>query len=527
MRDVNLSTLLEDALEERGNTIAVIAKPTDGEDAVIRVANSPFARIMGWPAGGKSGMRISELRPLVQRAEDWASLISALRTLSSLSLDLMLRVNGREAWLGFNLTFKPKVGEDPALGILIGRDITEIRERRLRETETQHLLAAVFLRVSAAMAIVGGDGAILMANPACQRLIGYPPAEIVGLNVEALTAPEFADAARTVRARQLLDAGDYVMRMDTVTKTGTRVPLTLHSVLLRDARDRRLRVVTLIPDAAPNDCPVSGMRAGSRDAEGLRTKVVSEEPLESPATRPVRTPDWLDDEPPLSEADAKALLRRLRAGAGTDVRAVTGRDGVARPIVVIDFLPAVRGRLYDLAPSLPHETDLGTSFDLIRLDLAILELVAQNEEASILLPVSWPLLADADYRSLFDERLGRLKPNERAHLMVGVTGVPRSLGAKDWCHVMGRLRHQIGEAGLWLTHRDGDVEACRHAIISDWPLSLLVIDRTQGPPVDFEEYHSLIAAARRREISVLVRTTAEGDLRDWRNLGTTMFVAAA
>ncbi len=65
------------------------------------------------------------------------------------------------------------------------------------------------------------------------------------------------------------------------------------------------------------------------------------------------------------------------------------------------------------------------------------------------------------------------------------------------------------------------------AITSEWPLSLLVVDRTEGPPVLIEEYRSLIAAARRREIAVLVRTTARNDILDWRNLGATMFAAAA
>jgi PAS domain S-box-containing protein len=479
---------------------------------------------MGWQAGSMVGVRLAELRPLVQRPEDWTSLIGAVRSLSSLTLDLMLRVNCREAWLGFNLTFKTNAGEHTALGILIGRDITESRERNLRETESQRLLAAVFLHVSAAVAIVGGDGTILMANPACQRLLGYEPANITGLNVEALTPPEYAEAARAVRARQLRDAGDYIMRMDVVTKSGARVPLILHSVLLRDARDRRLRVVTLVPDPAPGDC--SDTESRTRQHE-LRTRPLAEGPLALPAIAPAKiAADRFDDELP-SVGNPNALLRHLRAGAGTDVRAVTGRDGVARPIVLIDFLPAVRGRLYDLPPSPPKETNLGTSFDLIRLDLAIRELAAQREEASVLVPVSWPLLADADYRPLFDGRLAKLEPNGRAHLMVGVTGVPRLLSARSWSDAVGRLRHQIGEAGLWLTSRDGELDAWRDAIISEWPLSLLVIDRTEGPAVAFEEYRGLIAAARRREISVLVRTTAEGDVREWRNLGATMFVAAS
>jgi hypothetical protein len=77
---------------------------------------------------------------------------------------------------------------------------------------------------------------------------------------------------------------------------------------------------------------------------------------------------------------------------------------------------------------------------------------------------------------------------------------------------MGPLQRQLGEIGLLLTYRDGDLRLVRNAITSEWPVSLLIIDRTEGPPLEFDDYLSLIATARRREIQVLVRTTAVDDI---------------
>jgi PAS domain S-box-containing protein len=501
--EMNLSMLLEDALTARGNTVAVIARPEAGETAAISIANAPFAHILGWPVDGAAGRRVADLRPLIEHSEHWDALIAALRALSPLTLDMKLRVAGREVWWGFNLTFQTARGETEAHGILIGRDITETRERAIRASEMQRLLASVFLRTSAAVTIVGGDGAILMANPAAQQLLGFGSSAMAGVNVETLTAPEFAEASRLARSRQLSDGEPYVMRIEAIAQDGRRVAVTLHSALLRDARDRRLRVVTLVPFAATPD------HSG--------TDIYSDDP------------DYQDDgdEEAASRSTAKALLRRLRGHAAADVRSVSGRDGVVRPLLLLDFVPHVRTRLFELGPTLRDEPDLGTTFDLLRLDLATRELAAQKREASVIVPISWTALADEESRLAVDRRLAKLRPDSQSRIQFVVSGIPRFLSRERWTKVVSVLQHQLGEVGLLFAHRDADIETLQDAITSGWPLSLLVIDRADGQAVELGEYRGLIATARRREMSVMVRTTAEVDIPEWRKIGATMFVTTS
>lgn len=59
----------------------------------------------GQVANSMTSVSPAELRPLIECQEDRDSLIKAVTTLSPLSLDLKLRVNGRQASLEFNLTF--------------------------------------------------------------------------------------------------------------------------------------------------------------------------------------------------------------------------------------------------------------------------------------------------------------------------------------------------------------------------------------------------------------------------------------
>lgn len=615
---MDLSTLLEEALAERGDVVMLLVRPHDGEDAVIQTGNAPLARLIGWPEDQVAGLHLAELRPLVERPEDWSTLIAAVRSLSALTLDLRLRVKSREVWLGFNLTFKSAGTGGDEYGILIGRDITAVRERNLRETESQRLLASVFLRIGAAVAIIDGDSTILMANPACHQLLEYRPGEMAGKNVEDLIAPESTEMVHAARTRQLAGAGDYVLRMALLAKGGTRVPVTLSSTLLRDARDRQLRVATVIPDSAPSD-PVhpeaqqqpgqlravslaafkaaygnewrlAGDRAmrlaeqilkrhldvadvlqrqndpgyliwfaGADEARNaavlaaatqeIRKRLLQDadnvvldrvSPIsigaEAIPVGPFRLPeiplagmddDFQDHERPPPERDPDSLMQYLRAGAVANVELVTGRDGVERPIVLVDFEPCVRGCLYHLAPSLWREPAVGIGFDVMRVDLAVQALGELHEATKVLAPVSWASVADPDCRSVLDRRLAQIGHGSRARVMLAVAGVLGLVGKQRWSDAVGSLRHYLGDVGLLLTHREGELAAMQNAITSEWPLSLLVVDRTEGPPVVIEGYRSLIAAARRREIAVLVRTTARNDIGAWRQLGATMFATAA
>jgi PAS domain S-box-containing protein len=465
------------------------------------------------------------------------------------------------------------------------------------------------------VAIIDGDSTILMANPACLQLLGYGPGEMTGKRVEDMIAPESIEAVHAARARQLGGSGDYTLRIALLANGGARVPVTLHSTLLRDAHDRKLRVATLIPDpvaraAVPVATPEATGQVQAVSLAALKAAYGKEWPLIAdramtlteqtlkrylspadvlrrrndhgcliwfagtdearnaavlagatreirqclmedfddvaldrrstvsiggkaiPAEAPANSLDLMDlefeaGERPPPERDPDALMQYLRAGAVANVEPVTGRDGVERPIVLVDFEPSVRHCLYHLAPSLSREADLGTGFDLIRLDLAVQALARQPGETKVLAPVSWAAMADPDCRPLLDRRLAQIERSSRSRIMFAISGVPRLVRKQRWSDAVGPLRGQLADVGLLLTHREGELEAMQNAITSEWPLSLLVIDRTEGPPVVIDEYRSLFVVARRREISVLVRTTARNDIVDWRKVGATMFAAAA
>ena len=140
------------------------------------------------------------------------------------------------------------------------------------ENETQRMLASVFHHLSVAVVIVRSNGKILMANLAFQEMLGYSGNALAELNVETLTSPEYTQAARGARARQLLDGASYEMRLEAIEKGGARIPI-LHSVLLKAWKGEQLRVVTVVSDATtrypPRRTPIASRCLREQCVAGL------------------------------------------------------------------------------------------------------------------------------------------------------------------------------------------------------------------------------------------------------------------
>lgn len=128
-------------------------------------------------------------------------------------------------------------------------DLTDARRQVMRETESQRLLASVFMRINTPVVVIRADGFILMANSAFQSLMGYDAKSLIGLNIDALLPPECTGAARAARSQQMLDGCSYQVEMEIIAKDGTRSHVTMNSALLHESQAKQSRVITLIPDA--------------------------------------------------------------------------------------------------------------------------------------------------------------------------------------------------------------------------------------------------------------------------------------
>ena len=127
-------------------------------------------------------------------------------------------------------------------------DLTAARREVLRQTQSQRLLASVFMGINTPVAVVRSDGFILITNLAFQGLIGYDSMSLAGLNIAAILPPDCKGLARAARTQQMLDGSCYTVQMEVVSKDGTRICVSMNSSLLKGNDAKQSRVVTLVRD---------------------------------------------------------------------------------------------------------------------------------------------------------------------------------------------------------------------------------------------------------------------------------------
>ena len=241
----SLQHLLFQALDRSDNFVLVLEHSGDPADGLIVAAtNDAFCRGSGFSAEDLIGRPFRDLAAQDADPATCAALEQAARAGRSLRSELLCgRRTGAPFWLGLHLM--PTDEGNPPCSVLLGRDITDSLRDRQQHAAIQGLLAKVFVSVRAAVSIVDERGAILMANPALDRLLHTRPGELIGRIGMDLIAPEQREAVLAARQRHVETAQDYALETVVQRLDGSRVAVHLASTIVERDDLKRFRILTL------------------------------------------------------------------------------------------------------------------------------------------------------------------------------------------------------------------------------------------------------------------------------------------
>jgi PAS domain S-box-containing protein len=209
---------------------------------------------------------------------------------------------------------------------------------------------------------VDQEGNIVFFNNKALELLGYTAEELVGMNIRKLYAPEILEAVEQ-GFREIKEAGQKLVESLFVTSDGTRIPVELRTLAIRDEDGTFVQTFTISRDIRKLKEQQDGMlNAGRLAAIGeLAAGVVHDigTPLASVSLSVSMLQQLIDDSPDLTAStreQSSGLLAMARESAES-IERVTSRlrdfsRGVKERYAPVDLFDCIHEALFTLGQRL-------------------------------------------------------------------------------------------------------------------------------------------------------------------------------
>src|SRR6476646_3137739 len=415
-RDITERKLAEQALRETAARLRALTETAvDGViliDArgVVLMFNSACEKLFGYSADEVIGENVKMLMPQPYRHEHDRYITNYRDTrdpkIIGIGREVIgLRKDGSTFPMDLSVGEARQDGESIFVGII--RDITErkLTEQALRETAAR--LRTLTETAVDGVILIDARGAVLMFNPACEKLFGYSADEVIGENVKMLMPQPYRHEHdryitnyRDTRDPKIIGIGREVIGL---RKDGSTFPMDLS---VGEARqDGESIFVGIISDLTSRKCTEAELeqaraelvRVARVTALGELTAAIAHE-VNQPLTGLVSSGNaclrWLAGDVPDLKAARKSVERMISAGsrAGEVIRRIRALVGKAPPLrdrlsindAITEVIALIRGEIQRNRISL--RTNLSTDVplvlgDRIQLQQVILNLILNAMEA--------------------------------------------------------------------------------------------------------------------------------------------------
>jgi two-component system, sensor histidine kinase and response regulator len=242
----------EEALREsQGRIQAILDTVVDAiitidERGIVESANPAVERLFGYPPSALIGRNISMLMPSPYREGHDGYIARYLRTGEARAMGLGREVEGQRhdgTVFPLELAISEVRGSDKRRFTGILRDITSRKQAEEALRESQGRIQAILDTVVDAIITIDERGIVESANPAVERLFGYPPSALIGQNISMLMPSPYREGHDGYIARYLRTGEARAMglgrEVEGRRRDGTVFPLELAISEVRGSDKRR------------------------------------------------------------------------------------------------------------------------------------------------------------------------------------------------------------------------------------------------------------------------------------------------
>ncbi len=176
--------------------------------------------------------------------------------------------NGEERWIHFKARVERDGSGRPLRSLGVAIDVTARNRAAQQIEDSAARLRALVETVTDGVMLIDAGGDVILFNPACERLFGYPAADVVGRNISMLIPPQRDDHDRRTEdfppngMLEIIGGGREVSGR---RRDGTPFPLTLSVGEVK--RDGQLLFVGIIHD-------LTAHKAEQRERDDLRRRLM-------------------------------------------------------------------------------------------------------------------------------------------------------------------------------------------------------------------------------------------------------------
>ncbi len=169
--------------------------------------NSRLERMLGYKAAEMLGRHVGEFMDDEGRRDAQEKMVRRERLLRDTHELRLIRKDGTELWaIVSSNPVESATGQiDGALSMLT--DITDRREAQEALRRQEEYYRSLFENAMDIITLIAPDGTILFESPSVERIVGFKPEELVGLNGFNLIHPEDVEPTREIFERLIRNPG--------------------------------------------------------------------------------------------------------------------------------------------------------------------------------------------------------------------------------------------------------------------------------------------------------------------------------